>query len=99
LRPSSIDVLIGDTSSAGEIVTIALKTLQKTANNTPLTFRGIETGGSTTMIGWKVLSHGGITEYPVGHMTDFEGTDYSRGISPDVEIENPFSHEKIKKVP
>ncbi len=91
LKPSSIDVLIGGNGSAGEIITIAMKTLQR--DSAPITIRGRRTAGGTTMIGWCKLSHGGDAEYPVGHMTDAWSTDYSRGISPDVEIDNPFAHE------
>jgi hypothetical protein len=89
LKPSRIEVLIGDTASAGETTTICLKTLQKdnADNGGPeVIFYGYQTLGYTTQIGWGTLSTGTQFEYPSGMMTDKWQNDYSDGIKPDIEM-------------
>lgn len=86
IAPGEINVIIGGTFSAGEVIAIALKSL---SDKIKVTFIGKRTGGSTTNIGWKKLSNGGFMEYPIGHMADWRGNIYPTGVPVDIEIIRP----------
>lgn len=91
LNPREINVIMGGTFSAGEVIAIALKSI---SDKVKVTFIGKRTGGATTNIDWKKLSNGGFMEYPVGDMADCRGNIYPDGVPVDVELSG--SPEEIK---
>ena len=92
LAPKSINVIMGGTCSAGEMIAIALKSISDKVN---ITFIGKRTAGATTTIGWKKLSNGGFIEYPVGYMADCRGNIYPNGIPADIELAGPPEEIKL----
>jgi hypothetical protein len=85
LSPRQINVFIGETFSAGELITLALKSI---SDKIAVTVIGYRSGGATTNIGGKKLSNGGFIEYPLGYMADCRGNIYPDGITPDIEVDS-----------
>lgn len=86
IAPKLINVIMGDTFSAGEVIAIALKSI---SDKVQVNFIGSRTGGATTNIGWKKLSNGGFIEYPIGYMADCRGNMYPDGVPVDIELVGP----------
>lgn len=93
LNPRAINVIMGDTYSAGEVIAIALKSI---SDKIKVTFIGKRTQGATTNIGWKHLSNGGFIEYPIGYMADCRGNIYPKGIPVDIELNGIPKEIKLK---
>jgi Peptidase family S41 len=67
----SLTVYVNDCASAAEVVAIALKGMGAAIVGRSL--------GYTTAIGWEWFDHGCV-EFPIGWMTDAQGTDYRCGV-------------------
>lgn len=75
----NINIIIGETFSAGEVIAIAFKSLVDQFN---INFYGYKTGGFTSYIKYFELNtNGGGIEIPVGYMSDAFGNIYKDGVS------------------
>ncbi len=74
----NINVIIGETFSAGEVIAIALKSISDQFN---ITFYGYKTGGATTYIQqFDLQTNKGGIEIPIGYMEDAFGNIYNDGV-------------------
>jgi len=73
----NINVLMGETFSAGEMIAIAFKSMADQFN---ITFIGSKTGGSTTSVKYFKLKHDDGISMPIGYMTDSNGIVYKKGV-------------------
>ena len=74
-----VNVLIGETASAGEVIAISFKSI---ADQFSINFYGYKTSGYTSYIKYFDLKNGGGIEFPIGYMTDAFGNVYYDGVKP-----------------
>lgn len=73
----NINVIMGETWSAGELIAVAFKSLKKQFN---VKFYGYRTGGDTTNVIYVKLRSGAAIEFPIGYMMDADKRIYKKGV-------------------